>query len=219
MSRSAVVDLSQPLGTGQPVYPGDPGVELFPRATHESEGYAVTEIHMGSHDGTHMDAGYHFFPDRPTLDRYPPDRFVGEGVIIDLRASPADTAVPAHTFATALAAAGGVGSGDFAILWFGWDEHYGGGLMWRNPYLSPEAAQMLVEAGVTLVGTDATNVDSSTNMGAFPVHEMLLGRDILIVENLCRLERLGTGRVTCAFLPLPLAGDGAPVRAVAWRED
>ncbi len=219
MPRSAIVDLSQPLRTGQPIFPGDAEVVITPRGTHDTTGFASNDIRMGSHDGTHMDAGYHFFAAGMRLDEYPVDRFVGEGVVIDLRGAPADSPVDVDTFAAALEAAGGVGAGDFAILWFGWDEHYGGELMWKNPYLAPGAAALLVEAGVTLIGTDTTNVDSSTDLSTLPIHNLILGRDILIVESLCNLERVGAGRATFAFLPLPIAGaDGAPTRAVAWWE-
>jgi Putative cyclase len=111
----------------------------------------------------------------------------------------------------------GLKAGDFALLWYGWDAYYGDDLMWRNPYLSEEAARLLVDTGVTLVGTDTANVDSSTDLTAFPVHVLFLGSGLLIVENLRGIGRLGPGRADCAFLPLPLDHtDGAPVRAIAW---
>jgi len=202
---------------GMPLFRSDPSVEIIPRLTHAEHGYSVTEIRMGTHAGTHMDAGYHFFADKPTLDQYPVERFVGSGVVLDLRAQPADTAVASETLRVAIAASGGLRAGDFALLWHGWDAHFGGDLMWRNPYLSEEAAKLLVDAGVTLVGTDTPNVDSSTDLTAFPAHTMLLGNGLLIVENLRALGRVGIGRVDCAFLPLPLTQtDGAPVRAIAW---
>jgi arylformamidase len=73
---------------------------------------------------------------------------------------------------------------------------------------------LLLDAGPGLGGTDAPSLDAEP----YPVHRLLLGRDILIAENLRGLEHLGPGPVTCAFLPLSITGtDGAPVRAVAWR--
>lgn len=107
--------------------------------------------------------------------------------------------------------------GDFAVLWTGWDRLFGDDLMTGHPYLTPGAARALVAAGVTLVATDALNVDPSTGED-FPVHPILLGADVLIVENLRGLKALGAGRAWFAFLPLPLRGvDGAPIRAVGWR--
>ena len=89
--------------------------------------------------------------------------------------------------------------------------------MGKHPYLSGAAARSLVEAGVTLVGTDALNVDP-TDEPSSAAHAALLGADVLIVENLTKLEELAAGRAhRCAFVPLRLAGaDGSPVRAFAW---
>jgi kynurenine formamidase len=53
--------------------------------------------------------------------------------------------------------------------------------------------------------------------GAFPVHEVVLGGDGLIVENVCMLEYLPS-RVSVGFFPLRLDGDGAPVRGVAFLD-
>lgn len=76
----------------------------------------------------------------------------------------------------------------------------------RHPYLAAEAAQGLADAGATLVGTDAFSVDSSVS-GAAGVHQTLLGRDILIVENLACLDALTAGTVYhFSFLPLRLGG-------------
>lgn len=71
-----------------------------------------------------------------------------------------------------------------------------------------------MDAGPALVGTDAPSLDDEP----YPVHRLLLEHNVLLAENLCKLEQLGPGPVTCAFLPLPIVGtDAAPVRAVAWR--
>jgi arylformamidase len=76
---------------------------------------------------------------------------------------------------------------------------------------------LLLDLGVTLVGTDGPGLDSEG--GSYPVHRVLLSAGVLLAENLCNLDLLGPGRVRCAFLPLAIDDtDGAPVRAVAWRE-
>ena len=68
------------------------------------------------------------------------------------------------------------------------------------------------------MGIDAPNVDSTTQ-GTSHAHEILLGKDVLIVENLARLIQLKAGSLyQFSFLPLMLSGlDGSPVRAVAWE--
>jgi kynurenine formamidase len=91
--------------------------------------------------------------------------------------------------------------------------------MGRHPYLTAGAARRLAAAGVTLVGTDALNVDG-TDEPSTAAHEALLGADVLIVENLTNLGALAAGRAhRCAFVPLKLLGaDGSPVRAFAWTD-
>jgi kynurenine formamidase len=105
------------------------------------------------------------------------------------------------------------------LLHTGWDREWGGDAMGRHPYLTAAAARRLVDAGVSLVGTDALNVDG-TEEPSTDAHEALLGADVLIVENLTNLGALDAGRAyRCAFVPLKLLGaDGSPVRAFAWTD-
>ena len=88
-----------------------------------------------------------------------------------------------------------------------------------------------MKLGATLVGIDALNIDPTyqevtdlkssaddlpdENEYGYPVHNILLGNDILIVENLCNLDKINTVKGIYSFLPLKLkASDGSPIRAV-----
>jgi arylformamidase len=209
----AIVDLSHTLESGMPIYPGDPVVEFA--ASPQEEPWRVLSLALGSHSGTHIDAAAHYVPDGRTIDRYPLERFVVPGVVAALEAGD-DEEIAAAALAEALAAAP---PGGALLLRTGWDRHWGGAAMLRHPFLGAPACDAIVAAGITLVGTDAFNVDSSVR-GSTHVHEILLGRDVLIVENLTNLERLPVARaLRCAFVPLKLAdGDGSPVRAYAWDD-
>jgi arylformamidase len=192
-------DLTQPLGPTLPIQPGDPPLTLLRTSSHEIHGYEVTQICLGSHTGTHVDAPRHFYPQAPTLDQYSLDRFVGPGVVLDYRAS----------------AGAGTGGGVAEQLRRFLLRQGGSVLLWTEGALvTMETAGILVRAGARLVGTDAPSLDDEP----YPVHRYLLANDVLIVENLLGLDRLGPGPVNCAFLPLALVGtDGAPIRAIAWR--
>ena len=110
-------------------------------------------------------------------------------------------------------------AGGAAVLFTGWDRHFRDERRLRHPYLAADTARGLADAGAGIVGIDAMNPDSSVR--ARPsVHETLLRRGVLLVENLTGLERLEPGRIyRFAFLPLRLTGlDGSPVRAIAWDE-
>ena len=104
------------------------------------------------------------------------------------------------------------------LIQTGWDRHWKTDRYLRHPYLTRKATQFLVDTGVSIIGIDALNVDS-TVQETDHAHAALLGNDILIVENLTRLHQLSPGVVyQCSFLPLPLSElDGSPVRAISWR--
>ena len=196
-----------------PIYPGDPVVELA--ASPQEEPWRVLRLALGSHSGTHIDAAAHFVSGGRTIDRYPLERFVVPGVVAALAAGD-DEEIAAEALVAALATAP---PGGALLLRTGWDRHWGGAAMLRHPFLGAAACEAVLAAGVTLVGTDAFNVDSSVR-GTTHVHEALLGRDVLIVENLTNLDRLPAAQpLRCSFVPLKLArGDGSPVRAYAWLD-
>jgi len=85
---SAWIDLSVPVVTGMPVYPGDPAVEVSPALRAPRDGVNVLQLHMGSQSGTHVDAPYHVDDAWPHLDELPLDRFAGHAVVADVRGLP-----------------------------------------------------------------------------------------------------------------------------------
>jgi arylformamidase len=194
-----VIDLTYPLGPGLPDQPGDPPFTLSPARSLAVDGYEVTGIRLGSHTGTHVDAPRHFFPRGATLDQFPLERLIGPGVSLDCR-----EATEARRLDQLLEQLRLFPPTPPGIVLLRTD----------GAHVTVAMARLLLEAGAGLVGTDAPSLD----VAPYPVHRLLLARDVLIVENLRGLDRLGVGRVSCAFLPLALTGtDGAPIRAVAWR--
>ena len=120
---------------------------------------------------------------------------------------------------------------DFVIFRTGRDRYFGTPMYYLHPYLSAEGARILVEMGVSLIGIDALNVDPTYygNMTSdpaakdlpdeetygYPVHDILLGSNVLIVENLCNLDKIKQVKGIYSFLPLKLKdSDGSPIRAV-----
>lgn len=190
-----IVDLTLPLGPDSPIEPGDPPLTFSAARVYAVDGYEVTQICLGSHTGTHVDAPRHFFPNGATLDQFPLERFMGPGVVLDCRGPSVEgLAEQLHRFP--LAPKG------LTLLWT------------EGAPITIQAARLLLQAGVGLAGIDAPSIDRAP----YPVHRLLLEKDVLIVENLRGLDRLGAGPVNCAFLPLALKGtDGAPIRAIAWR--
>jgi len=114
----------------------------------------------------------------------------------------------------------------------GWARRFGEADALAHPSLDAGLARLLVDRGMRVLGVDALSPDPSEAPAApgrpagdpappaapgpaLPVHEVVLGADGLLVENLRGLDGLPE-RVGVGFLPLAIDGDGAPVRAVAW---
>jgi arylformamidase len=208
---SRLVDLSHTLESGMPVFPGDPEVSLV--RSPQDDPWQVRSLSLGTHSGTHIDAARHFVSGGRAIDEYPLERFVLFAQVVPGLAGE-DEEIDWPSLADRLLDSppgGGV------LFNTGWDTRWGDHDMAHHPFLSRAACEGLVERGFTLVGTDALNVDSTT-AGSTHAHEVLLGHDVLVVENLTNLSRLNPGQIyQCAFVPLKLAAsDGSPIRAYAW---
>ena len=209
-----IVDLSHPIHAGMTTYPDDPqpGLEEYPTGPP----WRLTQLHLGSHTGTHIDAASHYIPGGKTIEQYPLDRCVLPGVVVRVCGVAGAAPIGWERVAGQLP---GVVGGTAVLFGTGWAAHWGSERYLVHPYLSEETCRELVARGVGLVGTDALSVDDTAG-GSGHAHQTLLGADVLIVENLANLERLTAGRrYRFAFAPLLLPGvDGSPVRAFAWEE-
>lgn len=220
--RPVIADLSQPIEHAMMVYPGDPPVQLEPALTLQDDGVAVARISCGSHTGTHVDAPCHTVPGGRSISDVRLEELCGPTLVLHLHVA-ADATAEVDDVRRALSE---VGLGSAAerlpprvLLGFGWDVHFGEESALRHPALSGEAAELLRGAGMRILGTDALSPDPTGVEGpaGFPVHELVLGDDGLIVENLRCLRSLHPGVHDVGMFPMPLAGvDGAPVRAVVF---
>lgn len=208
-----LIDLSVPLGTGMPVYPGDPEVDIRPALTAAEDGVNVLHLRMGSQSGTHVDAPSHVEDGWPALDELPLDRFDGPAHVVDARGLPPRAAMGADLFAD-------VPAGRIVLLATGWSAHWGTGAYHDHPHLTEEAAALLVTRGVRTVGIDALSVDPTPGE-TLPAHRVLCGAGAVIAENLTNLAEVLDAQVAghdvhVSLFPLHLPGaDGAPLRAVA----
>ena len=205
-------DLSQRIENGMTVYPGDPLPRLAPSAQVAAP-WRVSNLQLGSHTGTHIDAPSHFLASGKSIDQYPLSRFMLRGVVVPLRDLGEDEMIPWPVCAEHVAA---VAEGGAVVLQTDWSRHWQEERYFRHPFLAPETAEQLARRHIGVVAIDTPSVDSTVR-GTSYAHEILLGNDVLIVENLTGLEQLHPGRLyEFCFLPLYLAGlDGSPVRAAA----
>ncbi len=192
-----IIDISRELFS-VPAYPGDPVpskriVRGFDRETPDI--CQLTELTLGSHSGTHIDAPRHFIPGGLDVEHVGLRRAYGRCKVVE-------TATPIELTADMV------------------DEYTHDGtkrLLLKGGFeITPESAQRMVDDGIRTIGTEAPTVGGE---GTGPIiHRILLGAEILIIENL-DLSRAEPGYYTLSALPLRMADlDGSPVRAVLIEE-
>lgn len=208
-----VIDLSHTIKTGMQIYPGDPNVAIEKALTHENDYCHVDRLLLGTHTGTHIDAPLHFLSGGKRITEFPVNKFIGKGVLIDVRGKSENEPI---TLKDILPYESQFEEGCFAILMTGWSAYFGTEKYEKHPFLSKEGAQFFVSKGVSIVGLDALNIDSTVSE-VWDSHSTLLSSDILIVENLNNLTAVDASkRYYYNFLPLKLNDtDGSPIRAIA----
>jgi len=219
-----IIDLTIPLapGVGHPMFRK---VHIAPYHVHEIHRRSNADLYMAIHTATHIDAPYHFVPAGTPIDRVPLDQVIGEGVLF--RVEP--IAQPHHRFTVeelkrALTENGL--SGKIAVVATGWSNRaFADAVRYfqESPTLSPGAARWLADAGVKAVVLDcATDAPEPVPVAeqAVPVHRILLGRGIPIVENCIDLVQIPDRRHTLYAIPLKILDEsGAPARVFAVIED
>ena len=213
------LDLSHTIEHGMTTYPGLPGPVICDFLSREAsrERYApgvefhIGKIEMVANTGTYIDSPFHRYADGVDLSGLPLESLAGlEAVVVDGAGVGRSSAVGREAFQ------GRDLAGKAVLVRTGWDAHWGTpAYLEANPFLTGEAAEYLVAQGATLVGIDAVNIDDLRDL-ARPVHSILLGAEIPIVEHLCRLGPLPGAGFRFTAVPPKVAGFGTwPVRAFA----
>ena len=193
-----------------PVYEGDSPIKFeFLKDMRKGDAFTLSVLSMGAHSGTHIDAPMHFIRDGISVDRVSLEALIGPARVIEIPdgVQVIDAAeLNRHNwkgaervfFRTRSSLRGWMKSSTFHRDF---------------TYIAPDAAQLLADAGVQLVGIDYLSTEQF-GAPAPRTHRILLGKGIPIVEGLA-LERIGAGDYDVIVLPLKLAGyEGAPARAV-----
>ncbi|KAA1470513.1 putative cyclase [Dentipellis sp. KUC8613] len=214
-----IIDLSQPLSPAGGSYcTGHPRFACEQICNVAAHGSNVSQLTLGSHTGTHVDAPRHFFAGAPGVGALDPARLVGRAVAVDVRGR-ADRAVIAWDALAPHEAR--FRPGVIVLLCTGWAQYWGTERYAASPGLDVEAARRLGACGVDVIGIDTLSPDGIPREGeeaCYDVHLEVLGRGGAIVENLRGLEEvLGIEELVVSFLPLRMEEcDGSPIRAVAW---
>lgn len=208
------IDVSMTLGRRLPVYPGDlPFGRTEVRSIAGGDDLNLSEIRMGAHSGTHVDAPYHFLSDGKAVDELSVDAFCGPARVLDMRH--VEVAIGWEDI-DALPPK----PGEIALFRTRNSEHLEKSFRRDFVYLSEDGAARLLEARVKAVGIDYLSIEGYGVQG-FPVHHRLLSRGVGIIEGL-DLSQVEPGGYWLFCLPLKVqGGDGAPARAIlveGWPE-
>jgi kynurenine formamidase len=224
-----IIDLSQEIFTGMPVFPGLPEVKVTVFQSHEElEGIeggdvispAVNRLELGEHTGTHVDAISHMGREHRarSIDTMPLATFYTEGICLDLSHKGLMELIEVSDLERALAEGNlEIKRGDTVLLY---TDHYRrafGTRDWhRGPGVSVEATRWLGGQGVAAFGVEpaAPGVRGVSNK---EVHRVCGELGFTHYENVCNLHMLvGRGRFRFIGLPLRIrGGTGSPVRAIA----
>jgi len=217
-----LVDVSQTIEHGMITYKGLPApliCDFLSREQSRSHYAPGTEFHIGkiemvANTGTYLDSPFHRYATGKDLAELPLERLANlDGIVIraDLSKGRAigRTVFQGHDL-----------RGKAVLVRTGWDSH------WRtdqyfedHPFLTRDAAEYLLQAGVALVGFDSLNIDDTGDLGR-PVHSLLLAAEVPIVEHLRGLNQLPSADFRFFAVPVKVKNMGTfPVRAFGLVEE
>ncbi len=211
-----IYDISQEV-FGCEVYPGD----RVPKKTKDlrmadGEMYNLTSFEMCAHNGTHIDAPFHFLQDGDTVEKIPLEKMVGYCYVTEQ-----DGEIGGEAAGEVLKAAGRafeeeVAGGDVAMK----NANAGHACMEAakrilfkgNAVITADAAHVFADAGIYLLGVESQSVGPED--APMEVHKILLGEKVVLLEGI-RLNEVKEGVYFLNAAPISLEGsDGAPCRAI-----
>ncbi len=215
---SRLVDLSHTIESGLVTYKGLPApiiCDFLSREDSRQQYAAGTEFQIGKlelvgNTGTYIDCPFHRYAEGKDISEVDLAAFAElEGIVVRLPFAETLAITPAHFKIKDLRYRA-------VLVHTGWACHWNTEAYYEHhPYLTEEAAIFLKDAGVKLVGIDSHNIDN-TAKNSRPVHSILLGSEILVVEHLCNLENLPEEGFHFNAIPPKIKGMGTfPVRAFA----
>lgn len=209
------LDLTLEISSKLPSFPGSPRPQFISWADKKSDGYNLELVFFSSHSGTHLDAPYHFVEKGLKVDKIPLNRLITNAVLCKIKKGP-DEPITRKDIVSFEARNGKISANLAVVFETEWSQNLTRkDYFTRNPGLTTSAAKYLVEKKASLVGIDSPSIDLGKD-SRFPVHHILLKCGILILENLCNLDKIPRSSFKMIVLPLKLKdATGSPVRAVA----
>jgi arylformamidase len=207
-----IIDISLPLDSGMPIWPGSSGFRLRKTLSLEAgDPCNVSQLDCDVHTGTHVDAPAHFIKSGITIEKLPLEMMVGAATVVYIQGAESITAAQLASLSLPLGIKRLLFRTDNSELW------QNNGRRFTSDYvgLTCDAAEWIVNRGIQLVGIDYLSIQHYDDTPR--THEILLGAQVIILEGL-NLAKVKPGEYELICLPLRLTGaEGAPARVVLRR--
>ena len=209
------IDLTLEISEKLPSFPGSPLPQIIPWSNLKKDGFNLELLFLSSHSGTHLDAPYHFLNNGPKIHQIHPRRLISDAVLINVKKK-TNQEITKNDILKFEKKHGTISENSTVVFATGWQKNLQKkSYFQRNPGLGISAAKYLISKKLNLVGIDSPSIDLGNN-SKFDIHHILLKNNILILENLCNLEKIQHVFFKLIVLPLKLKNTtGSPVRAVA----
>lgn len=223
-----IIDLSQEIYNGMPVYPGHAKTVIWEHMSHDESAriigtgfsYRASGIMMCDHGPTHIDSVSHLSrdPDAPSVDEIPLHHSITGAICLDVSDSKPQTQFGKGKIEAELKRWNlEILPGDTVLFYTAhYDRFYGTPeYATHQPGLTRDATEFIIDKGAVNFGVDNTSPDMWLDK-TYPAHMVCRERRVTHVENLCNLDKLVGKRFIFIGLPLKIRkGTGSPIRAVA----
>ena len=211
-------DISRTLWNNLAEWPGDEPFHFrLTKKIADGQSVNLGAITMGVHNGTHADAQFHFDAAGESIEKAPLEVYLGRAVVVDLAESFSQRREKQLiTIEDLQAHAEEIGKTSRLLIKTGrWSDS--AVFPKQIPVIAAQVPSWLQKNGVKLLGLDVPSMDEIDSK-SLQNHHALAAAGIAIIESL-DLSRVSPGIYNLAALPLKIAGgDGAPMRAVLWRD-
>ncbi|MDU1912036.1 cyclase family protein [Fusobacterium sp.] len=197
-----IYDLTHKIENNMPVYCEMEKPDIKQLFSYKKDGVNIVDLGLTSHLGTHLDTPFHILENGKNICDFSIDTFFGKGLCIFFK--------NLDTLDFKL-----LKNIDYLLIYTGWDKYWNEEKYFKNyPVISKRSAEKIANSHLKGIGIDCISPDSYVSK-ELENHNILLKSDKIIVENLCKLENLLEKEFYFSCMPLKIAVDGCPIRAIA----